>query len=261
MSSKPQSATAMPSSLKLAGWRYIRCRHGDLYGVGWDRAQQKAEEALAASPPAPSQPSPHHGSDESYRVVTAARFHPSPAPDGWQQERERLRSALEPILALPPECVDALTHKRQIDEDGDEVGVSHQAVDEIHTALVSAREALASSPPAPSQPSPVVTEEELVGLRRLMSLYDRVHGEMDAGKTWVTIDHGLTGEITYGQWLAYVQQGIVINARAVLSHIKGSSPVASGERAQRKASDVSEPVNPSHPTSQAIAQERDKGGK
>lgn len=32
----------------LAGWKYIRCTHGDLYGVGWDRAQIKAEEALAA---------------------------------------------------------------------------------------------------------------------------------------------------------------------------------------------------------------------
>jgi hypothetical protein len=31
----------------LAGWRYIRETHGDLYGVGWDRAQQKAEAAIA----------------------------------------------------------------------------------------------------------------------------------------------------------------------------------------------------------------------
>jgi hypothetical protein len=30
----------------LSGWRYIRQVHGDLYGVGWDRAQSKAEEAL-----------------------------------------------------------------------------------------------------------------------------------------------------------------------------------------------------------------------
>lgn len=30
----------------LAGWRYIRAVHGDLYGVGWDRAQTKAENAL-----------------------------------------------------------------------------------------------------------------------------------------------------------------------------------------------------------------------
>jgi len=31
----------------LNGWKYIRESHGDLYGVGWDRAQQKAESALA----------------------------------------------------------------------------------------------------------------------------------------------------------------------------------------------------------------------
>ena len=31
----------------LSGWKYIRQVHGDLYGVGWDRAQGKAEAALA----------------------------------------------------------------------------------------------------------------------------------------------------------------------------------------------------------------------
>lgn len=31
----------------LSGWRYIRETHGDLYGVGWDRAQGKAEGAIA----------------------------------------------------------------------------------------------------------------------------------------------------------------------------------------------------------------------
>jgi hypothetical protein len=30
----------------LSGWHYIRKVHGDLYGVGWDRAQAKAEKAL-----------------------------------------------------------------------------------------------------------------------------------------------------------------------------------------------------------------------
>jgi hypothetical protein len=33
----------------LAGWKYIREAHGDLYGVGWDRAQEKAEQALSAT--------------------------------------------------------------------------------------------------------------------------------------------------------------------------------------------------------------------
>lgn len=31
-----------------AGWKYIRSMHGDLYGVGWDRAQGKAEAALTS---------------------------------------------------------------------------------------------------------------------------------------------------------------------------------------------------------------------
>jgi hypothetical protein len=31
------------------GWRYIRETHGDLYGVGWDRAEDKARAALAAA--------------------------------------------------------------------------------------------------------------------------------------------------------------------------------------------------------------------
>ena len=30
----------------LSGWKYIRLQHGYLHGVGWDRAQNKAEQAL-----------------------------------------------------------------------------------------------------------------------------------------------------------------------------------------------------------------------
>lgn len=30
-----------------SGWKYIRDWHGDLYGVGWDRAQNKADSAIA----------------------------------------------------------------------------------------------------------------------------------------------------------------------------------------------------------------------
>jgi hypothetical protein len=29
-----------------AGWKYIRSFHGDLYGVGWDRCDEKARAAL-----------------------------------------------------------------------------------------------------------------------------------------------------------------------------------------------------------------------
>jgi hypothetical protein len=31
----------------LSGWKYLRETHGDLYGVGWDRAQQKTVIALS----------------------------------------------------------------------------------------------------------------------------------------------------------------------------------------------------------------------
>lgn len=42
---------AAPDLLKalrdmLSGWRYIHQSHGDLYGVGWDRAQDKAEAVI-----------------------------------------------------------------------------------------------------------------------------------------------------------------------------------------------------------------------
>ena len=37
----------------LYGWRYIRQSHGDLYGVGWDRAQEKAEKAFGIARNAP----------------------------------------------------------------------------------------------------------------------------------------------------------------------------------------------------------------
>lgn len=31
----------------LAGWRYIRQHHGDLYGVGWDRVERLLQAAIA----------------------------------------------------------------------------------------------------------------------------------------------------------------------------------------------------------------------
>jgi|688.fasta_scaffold863738_2 hypothetical protein len=34
----------------LSGWRYIRETYGDLYGVGWNRAEEKARAALEAKP-------------------------------------------------------------------------------------------------------------------------------------------------------------------------------------------------------------------
>ncbi len=34
----------------LAGWRYIRETYGDLAGIGWDRAESKARNALEGKP-------------------------------------------------------------------------------------------------------------------------------------------------------------------------------------------------------------------
>lgn len=44
-----EQAACVLDALKdiLAGWKYIRRSHGDLYGVGWDRAQRKAERAIS----------------------------------------------------------------------------------------------------------------------------------------------------------------------------------------------------------------------
>jgi hypothetical protein len=41
-----ESLTAALSDMR-EGWRYIRQHHGDLYGVGWDRAEQAADAAMA----------------------------------------------------------------------------------------------------------------------------------------------------------------------------------------------------------------------
>lgn len=45
------AAPALVEALKdaLAGWRYIRDHHGDLYGVGWDRVEDAAQAALQAA--------------------------------------------------------------------------------------------------------------------------------------------------------------------------------------------------------------------
>ena len=56
LSQVTQAMTARELSMRaaladmLAGWRYIRESHGDLYGVGLDRAQEKAEKALCLQP-------------------------------------------------------------------------------------------------------------------------------------------------------------------------------------------------------------------
>lgn len=37
----------LAASDALAGWRYIREQHGDLYGVGWDRVESALTAAIA----------------------------------------------------------------------------------------------------------------------------------------------------------------------------------------------------------------------
>lgn len=45
MAASPELLDALQDM--LSGWKYIREKHGDLYGVGWDRAQNKAIEAIS----------------------------------------------------------------------------------------------------------------------------------------------------------------------------------------------------------------------
>lgn len=44
LSAMPEMVDALTDM--LSGWRYIRETHGDLYGVGWDRCEKAAEDAL-----------------------------------------------------------------------------------------------------------------------------------------------------------------------------------------------------------------------
>lgn len=44
ISAAPELLSALQDM--LSGWKYIRAQHGDLYGVGWDRAQNEAENAI-----------------------------------------------------------------------------------------------------------------------------------------------------------------------------------------------------------------------
>ena len=69
-------------------------------------------------------------------------------------------------------------------------------------------------------------------LVRIVDLYDRVHIELDDGKAWEDINHGLrqegTTKITYEHWASYLQQRIVIGARE-LSLISRLQPAAAAE--------------------------------
>lgn len=44
----------------LSGWEYIREQHGDLYGVGWDRVEQKLKKQISINA---KRIKPHIGSE------------------------------------------------------------------------------------------------------------------------------------------------------------------------------------------------------
>jgi hypothetical protein len=52
---------------------------------------------------------------------------------------------------------------------------------------------------------------------RLVELYDRVHAELEEGKPWVNIDHGLSSDgWTYESWLAYMDQRLHTALKSIL---------------------------------------------
>jgi hypothetical protein len=71
------------------GWRYLRESHGDLYGVGWDRAENKASaaidalrRAMLAAPPAPSAAPPPAAPTGEEEVTRLVRWLTAPSGKG-----------------------------------------------------------------------------------------------------------------------------------------------------------------------------------
>lgn len=82
--------------------------------------------------------------------------------DMWKEQCERQAARLTPINTLQHECVESLMRQRQLDMDGCEVGVSRQAVDEVHAALVAARSNGAAAPKPPvALPAPHASVSDL----------------------------------------------------------------------------------------------------
>ena len=80
------------------GWRYIRESHGDLYGVGWDRAQEKADEAIEALRQALEQPEqkPVAWMSDSPTKGNGKQLHWTKA-EAW-----RWSSNITPLYTAPP---------------------------------------------------------------------------------------------------------------------------------------------------------------
>ena len=63
--------------------------------------------------------------------------------------------------------------------------------------------------------------DELERHRPIMELYDRVHEDLDDGKEWSDVDHGLRirGDekpLTYENWLAYMRQRVINGMRSAM---------------------------------------------
>ena len=80
------------------GWKYIRESHGDLYGVGWDRAQEKADDAIKALRQALEQPEqkPVAWMSDSPTKGNGKQLHWTKA-EAW-----RWSSNITPLYTAPP---------------------------------------------------------------------------------------------------------------------------------------------------------------
>ena len=85
------------------GWKYIRESHGDLYGVGWDRAQGKADDAIEALRQALSQPEKSQTAGYAKKIEQLIK------------ERDELRQALaehaQPCCCGEPDALGVVHRK------------------------------------------------------------------------------------------------------------------------------------------------------
>jgi len=61
-----------------------------------------------------------------------------------------------------------------------------------------------------------MVEDAINKAESLISLYDRVHAEIDEGRDWSDIDAGTGPAMSYDNWLAYMQQRIIGAARSIV---------------------------------------------
>ncbi len=140
----------------LTGWRYIRQRHGDLPGVGWDRVEDKlaaAEITISAWNTRLSRPV---GDDVVERVKALVLFHKSGGHegDGSDENLTEIIAALSSIPVSTEPSVDAVERasKAYAEATGYYVdfhpGLSSASADKIRTGIRAALSAL----PTASEP-------------------------------------------------------------------------------------------------------------